>query len=154
MQRVHCMDTWVLLLVPSLGLRCAHWLFQWSSVVGYITVLHGTLLCTLVVLLPIAYSVPICAVVLCAIRLSRAVHSPQSKETNCTQQWLLVENHWIYFSVLKYILASSEVIHQVVVCSRHSYSVGTPRERRVVHRTEHGVNHRQSIDCWEIQFVL
>nr|DAS56940.1 MAG TPA: hypothetical protein [Bacteriophage sp.] len=32
-----------------------------------------------VVLLQIAYSVPICAVVLCAIRLSRAVHSPQSK---------------------------------------------------------------------------
>nr|DAS16886.1 MAG TPA: hypothetical protein [Bacteriophage sp.] len=36
-----------------------------------------------------------------------------------------MENSWISFSVLKYILASSEVIHQVVVCSRHELSVGT-----------------------------
>nr|DAS56941.1 MAG TPA: hypothetical protein [Bacteriophage sp.] len=34
-----------MLLVPSSGLRCAHWLFQWSPVVRYITVLHGTLRC-------------------------------------------------------------------------------------------------------------
>nr|DAD63223.1 MAG TPA: hypothetical protein [Caudoviricetes sp.] len=41
--------------------------------------IDGRPLCYLSYYFSNAYSVPICAVVLCAIRLSRAVHSPQSK---------------------------------------------------------------------------
>ena len=87
--------------------------------------IRNTTLCTgrITSVISIAYlSVLSCCVQLGSQGLSIALNQ---KETNCAQQWLPVENSWISFSVLKYSLVSSEVIHQVVVCSRHSYSVGT-----------------------------
>jgi len=52
-QRVHCSYTWALLLVPSLGLRCAPFGFSSCRYWWLVAVLNGTLLCTLESSLPL-----------------------------------------------------------------------------------------------------